>query len=124
MAKQSAQKFIARNRAPRVQIEYDVEVYGAEKDGSGMPRVAMGYEVRRPDGSVFRSVAPAEILPTSLGHLSRLFRFSLHEAEPGDYELVMDFRDRISGKSLEVKEPFSVLGPAPAEQASARPGSQ
>ena len=27
----SAQKFIARNRAPRVQIEYDVEVYGAEK---------------------------------------------------------------------------------------------
>lgn len=31
MAKSSAQKFIARNRAPRVQIEYDVEVYGAEK---------------------------------------------------------------------------------------------
>src|SRR6267154_3604204 len=31
MAKQSAQKFIARNRAPRVQIEYDVELYGAEK---------------------------------------------------------------------------------------------
>ncbi|QYK42387.1 MAG: type VI secretion system contractile sheath small subunit [Paracoccaceae bacterium] len=25
------QKFIARNRAPRVQIEYDVELYGAEK---------------------------------------------------------------------------------------------
>lgn len=25
------QKFIARNRAPRVQIEYDVEVYGSEK---------------------------------------------------------------------------------------------
>ena len=31
MAKSSSQKFIARNRAPRVQIEYDVEVYGAEK---------------------------------------------------------------------------------------------
>ena len=28
---QSSQKFIAKNRAPRVQIEYDVEVYGAEK---------------------------------------------------------------------------------------------
>ena len=27
----SGQKFIARNRAPRVQIEYDVEVYGSEK---------------------------------------------------------------------------------------------
>jgi len=31
MPKASSQKFIARNRAPRVQIEYDVEVYGAEK---------------------------------------------------------------------------------------------
>src|SRR5215217_7586338 len=27
----SSQKFIARNRAPRVQIEYDVELYGASK---------------------------------------------------------------------------------------------
>ena len=46
---QSSQKFIARNRAPRVQIEYDLEVYGSEKkiqlpfvmgvlaDLSGMP---------------------------------------------------------------------------------------
>jgi len=27
----SGQKFIARNRAPRVQIEYDVEIYGSER---------------------------------------------------------------------------------------------
>ena len=27
----SSQKFIARNRAPRVQIEYDVELFGAQK---------------------------------------------------------------------------------------------
>lgn len=31
MGSGSSQKFIARNRAPRVQIEYDVEVYGSEK---------------------------------------------------------------------------------------------
>ena len=31
MGKKSGQKFIADNRAPRVQIEYDVELYGAEK---------------------------------------------------------------------------------------------
>jgi type VI secretion system protein ImpB len=31
MAKPSGQKFIGRNRAPRVQIEYDVELYGAQK---------------------------------------------------------------------------------------------
>ncbi len=31
MAKASSQKFIARNRAPRVQIEYEVELFGAQK---------------------------------------------------------------------------------------------
>ena len=31
MPKESSQKFISRNRAPRVQIEYDVETGGAEK---------------------------------------------------------------------------------------------
>ncbi len=29
---ESSQKFIGRNRPPRVQIEYDVELYGAEKE--------------------------------------------------------------------------------------------
>src|SRR3981189_3165238 len=31
MARESSQKFIARNRAPRVQMEYGVETYGSEK---------------------------------------------------------------------------------------------
>ncbi len=31
MSKDNSQKFIARNRSPRVQIEYDVEIYGDEK---------------------------------------------------------------------------------------------
>ena len=31
MAKANSQKFIGRNRAPRVQIEYDVETYGSER---------------------------------------------------------------------------------------------
>jgi type VI secretion system protein ImpB len=31
VAKPSSQKFIARNRAPRVQIEYEVELYNAKK---------------------------------------------------------------------------------------------
>ncbi len=31
MPKSSSQKFIARNRAPRVQIEYELETYGSQK---------------------------------------------------------------------------------------------
>ena len=50
----SGQKFIGRNRAPRVQIEYDVELYGAQRtvnlpfvmgvmsDLSGKPKEALG----------------------------------------------------------------------------------
>ena len=33
MPQEQGQKFIQRNRAPRVQIEYDVEIYGSEKKG-------------------------------------------------------------------------------------------
>ena len=60
MAKASSQKFIARNRAPRVQIEYEVEIYGAQKkinlpfvmgvmaDLSGNPKEALpGVEQRK-----------------------------------------------------------------------------
>jgi len=31
MGRESSQKFVARNRPPRVQIEYDLETYGSEK---------------------------------------------------------------------------------------------
>src|ERR1043165_1721121 len=54
MGKASSQKFIARNRAPRVQIEYDVEVYGAEKKAE-LP-FALGVRATLPD-------TPAEPLP-------------------------------------------------------------
>jgi VWFA-related protein len=83
------------------------EVYGAKADRSGIPRVVMGYALRRLDGTVFKLVEPAEIRPTSLGRLSRLFRFSL-EAPPGDYELVMAFFDVVGGTRLEIREPFRV----------------
>ena len=55
MAKQSSQKFIARNRAPRVQIEYDVELYGAEKKG---PRPLGGGVVPRPRGRACGAAGP------------------------------------------------------------------
>ena len=59
MAKKSGQKFIKRNRAPRVQIEYEVELYGAEKqvqlpfvmgvmaDLSGKPEEELGPVAER-----------------------------------------------------------------------------
>jgi hypothetical protein len=84
------------------------EVYGAKQEGSTFPRVAMGYAVRRADGTVFKLVEPVEIRPTSLGKLSRLFRFGLQGVPPGEYDLVMAFYDILAEKQLEIREPFSV----------------
>ena len=60
----SSQKFIARNRAPRVQIEYDVELYGAEKKVQ-LPFV-MGVlsdlSGKRPEGDPLPPVADRKML--------------------------------------------------------------
>jgi hypothetical protein len=92
-----------------------VEVYGAERDGQGMPRVFQGYEVVRPDGTIFKRLDPTLISPTSLGSLVRMFLLSLEYAPPGDYEMRLRIRDELSGETLELREPFTV---APAPEAS------
>jgi len=97
-----------------------LDVFGAARlEQSGMPRVSMGYEVRRPDGGLLTAEAPNIVNPTDEGRLSRMIGFSLAGAEPGDYVIVMRVRDELSGRSLELREPFSVTGPA----GSAAPGT-
>jgi hypothetical protein len=93
------------------------EVHGAEKDKkTGMPVVSAGYVIRRREGGVVTQSAPTLITPTSLGKVSRLIGAPL-QGGPGEYELVMTFNDTVAGKTLEVREPFTVA-PAPQPQAS------
>jgi len=88
------------------------EVYRAVKEEtSGMPRVSMGYEVRRSDGTLLTRDAPTLIRPAPDGALSRMIGLSLESATPGDYELVMRVKDEFSGKALELHEPFHVSSP-------------
>jgi VWFA-related protein len=91
------------------------EVHGAEKDKkTGMPAVSAGYIIRRREGGVITQSPPTLINPTSLGKLSRMIGAPL-QGGPGDYELVMTFKDTIAGKTLEVREPFTVAAtPQPA----------
>jgi hypothetical protein len=98
------------------------EVYGAKPDEkSGMPKVVQGYLVRRPDGSIFTSMEPSVINPTSLGKVTRLFGFRLTDAAPGDYEILMTIRDDLAGQSIEIREPFSVGPPLPAAATASAP---
>jgi VWFA-related protein len=113
---------VRRTFAPDTTLYAQFEVYGAEKEkGSGMPKVSAGYQIRREDGTVITRVAPTQILPTSLGKLSRLVGTELRDATPGAYEFVLELRDEIGGGSVEIREPFQVdaavrpaAAPAPA----------
>jgi hypothetical protein len=100
------------------------DVYRAVKEeSSGMPRVSMSYEVRRSDGTLFTRDAPSLILPTPEGALSRMIGFSLVDASPGEYVLVLRFKDEFSGSRLELREPFrvSAASSAPAPPAPPAP---
>jgi len=75
-----------------------------------MPRVTAGYEIRRTDGAIFKRSAPTPINPTSVGALLRLNGIALRGAVPGEYDLVLTVRDELSGNTVEVREPFEIVG--------------
>jgi hypothetical protein len=101
---------VARRTFPTGATLYcQFEVYGAAKDPrTGMPRVSAGYVIRSKSGAVLRQVQPTVITPTSLGKLSRFTGTGLEGAEPGEYELVLNLKDEVAGKSLEIAEPFTL----------------
>jgi VWFA-related protein len=107
---------VRRTFAPGATLFASFEVYGATKEKpTGMPKVTAGYVVRRPDGSAVIDVAPSRINPTSLGKLTRIVGTRLPADATGELEFVLSVKDEISGKTLEVKEPFTVaVGAAPA----------
>jgi VWFA-related protein len=114
-AKPQVAMVVRRNFTSGEMIYCSFEVYGAAKDkASGMPKVSSGYAVRKPDGAVLLGTNPTVITPTSLGKLSRMVGARLVDATPGDYEMLIYVKDEVTGKTLEVKEPFTVTGPAVA----------
>jgi VWFA-related protein len=108
-------QLVARRAFPQgSEVVCSFDVFGAERDENGMPRVLQGYKVQRSDGVVVSGMEGSVIRPTSLGALSRLIGFSLRGATPGDYEMQLTFRDELSGKTIDLHEPFRVV---PAEEA-------
>ena len=104
-------------------VFFQYDVYGAQKDKtSGMPKVTAGYVVKKKaDGAVVTKVDPTPIQPTSIGRLSRFTATSMKDYTPGDYEIVLNLKDELSGKTLEYSEPFKVV---PAGAASPAPRQQ
>jgi hypothetical protein len=116
---------LARREFPKGASVYcQVEVYRAVKEErSGLPRVSMGYEVRRSDGTLLTRDAPSLIVASPTGAVSRLVGFSLENASPGDYVLTMRVKDEFSGRTETLREPFRVGAPLPAKAAAVGPAT-
>jgi hypothetical protein len=102
-----------RTFAPGATLYFQFEVYGSARDpASGLPRVSSGFAVRTGEGAVVSRGAPVAIRPAADGRLARLGRISLEGMARGRYELVLELRDDVSGRTLEVREPFTIEFPA------------
>jgi hypothetical protein len=112
---------VRRTFAPGSTLYVQYGVFGADKDeATRMPHVVAGYEIRRLDGALFKDAAPTRINPTSIGSLLRLHGIHLGGAPPGGYELVLAARDEIGGKTVEVREPFTVAAAGPSSPGKVR----
>jgi VWFA-related protein len=100
-----------RTFKPEGMLYCSFEVFGADKDKkTGLPRVSAGYVLQGKDGKVFTGTAPSVIQPTSLGKLSRMVGMRLEGITPGDYELILNLKDELNGKVLQVREPLKIGG--------------
>jgi VWFA-related protein len=98
-----------RSFKPAGRLYCAYEVYGAARGSGGQPEVEAGFELRRGTGTVVAAMASRAIRPTPDGRLSQLLALSLEGAEPGEYELRLDLRDRAAARTLEVAESFAVV---------------
>jgi VWFA-related protein len=89
-------------------LYFDFEVYGAARDpANGAPRVASGWTVLDPAGTEWARSEPSWMGGLQRGVPARQSEVSL-TFPAGAYELVLDVHDHVSGRTLEVHEPFEV----------------
>ncbi len=105
---------LARREFPRTALLYcRFDVYGAAKAAGALPRVRAGHALRQ-RGLVIGRATPTLIEPTSLGALARMVQIPLRGFAPGDYELVLNVTDEVSGATQELVEPFTITPPLTA----------
>jgi hypothetical protein len=89
-------------------LHFDFEVYGAARDPSkGGPRVTSGWAVRDPAGAEWARSEPSWMGGSERNVPARQSEVTL-TFPAGAYELVLDVHDEVSGRTLEVHEPFEV----------------
>jgi VWFA-related protein len=104
----------ARRRFPeRGTLYFQYEVYGARADPStGDPAVLSSWTIRDRTGALWAGAEPARLETTGHRVPSRLGQVDL-TFPPGEYTLVLDARDQIGARSVEVREAFTIEAAKP-----------
>lgn len=91
----------------------EFEVYFSGPDSTtGLPRVSAGFSLVREGGAVERQGAPVPIDPAADRRLSQLIALPIRGLKPGNYDLVLQIRDLVTGQTQERHEPFTLALPA------------
>jgi hypothetical protein len=86
--------------------------YNAAVDPStGGPRVSSSWKLQTGDGRPVRENAPRDMTPGPDNGLVRLYGVNLAELAQGEYELVINVRDEVGVRTVQVREPFTVTPP-------------
>lgn len=113
----SAPRILARRVfAPGTELLVHFDVYGAATEQTtGRPRVRTGLEMRRGDGTLLGRGQLSPMNPLADGRLTRTSSVRLTGTQPGDYELALYVTDEAAGKTIIVREPFTVADPEEAD---------
>jgi VWFA-related protein len=96
--------------APGRTVYYAFQIHGAQAGPGQAPRVLTGYRIETIDGTVVATRPPTALSPGTNGELSQMFALDLTRVAPGDYVFVLNVRDYVAGKRLELYDPFRVAG--------------
>ena len=78
--------------------------------------MSSSWKLQTGDGRPVRDSAPREMTPGPDNGLVRLYGVTMSGLLPGEYELLIDVRDEVAVKTVQVREPFTVtpgVGVAP-----------
>jgi hypothetical protein len=91
-------------------LYYQYSVFNAGRTTGGETRITAGHIVRRADGTVVKELKPTP-LQSVAGSLNRFAGISLSGMPAGDYELIVNVKDEVSGEAVTVREPFALAQP-------------
>jgi hypothetical protein len=105
---------VHRTFAPQGHLFCQYEVFGAVSPGDGAPpRVRAGFSLRNAsgDGRVLQQAGSTPIAADADGRLVRMVGVGLDGLPEGDYEVVLEVHDEVSGQKTERIEPFTLSRP-------------